>query len=140
MFFFSFRNNADIQPYYYEQPSSTVYVTFDLDLITSLLQKEHFSLFSHHSWIILMLYSNQLEDDSYKTQLLNSKLQSIKSIRLDTRIYFLFVDTEKKDSDLFEVYRIPTNVNGNLIINKGIDNRLPQVMHLGKYLVQCILS
>lgn len=80
-----------------------------------------------------MLYSNQLVDDSYKTQLLNSKLQSIKSIRLDTRIYFLFVNTEKKDSDLFEVYRIPTNVNGNLIINKGIDNRLPKIINLGKY-------
>ena len=55
-------------------------------------------------------------------ELLKSKLQKYKSISLDFRIYFLYVDFEHPlENDLFEVYRITTTTNvsrNNLIVNK----------------------
>jgi hypothetical protein len=55
-------------------------------------------------------------------ELLKSKLQKYKSISLDFRIYFLYVDFEHPlENILFEVYRILTTTNvsrNNLIVNK----------------------
>ena len=55
-------------------------------------------------------------------ELLKSKLKKYKSISLDFRIYFLYVDFEHPyENDLFEVYRITTTTNvsrNNLIVNK----------------------
>ena len=89
-----------------------------------MLQKEDTAtLFSQNSWIIIVFKSKQENKNLAGPELLKSKLEKYKSISLDFRIYFLYVDFEHPyENDLFEVYRIPTPTNvvsiTNLIVNK----------------------
>ena len=87
-----------------------MYVILDTNLIFYLLQLENPTYYSNIPWLIVL--HNKIEETKSQEDFLVKILSTCKSLRLDSRLYFLVID-EKNQGNLFEAYKV-----GELIIYK----------------------
>ena len=101
----------------FETEDTTMFIVMDSSLLTSILSKiQSPNYFAANSWLTVIENKENEANEKY----LQNLMAPYKNIQLNSRLYFLAVNassTENFQNELLEVYRIPTNVTGEISVN-----------------------